>query len=265
MLSSELSRCTAYYGHGIFLLAARNFYLDRSKKPYFRLSATFLMSCDAPFIFELANGTYVRTKAVLIAPNQKRSRIDARGCNLLIIDIAIDSPAFRRIHSVFEPKSIIIPDYDCLNLQSIDFDHLHNGLATHPEIARLIDAMTAKIAPSVSEPQQSDARVDKVINYIEKSAWQDCTLEQLADLVHLSPSRLRHLFAEKMGCSITHYIRWKSIWKAVDKWHPHMTITELTLGSDFYDLSHFNRAFLEVFGINPSEVVNNPSVSLFKI
>ena len=90
------------------------------------------------------------------------------------------------------------------------------------------------------------------------------TLTALARRLCLSPSRLRHLFKEVTGNTVSHYARWAAVWRVVSLWSQGRRLTEIAQEVRFHDLAHLDHAFNEVFGLNPSSVINPENVTLIR-
>lgn len=103
-----------------------------------------------------------------------------------------------------------------------------------------------------------DDRISESINWIKKNlSEQTITVEQLADTVYLSKSRLMHLFSEQIGIPIRKYILWQRLRYALLNLANDETITEAAYSAGFTDSPHMNRAFNSNFGITPSKIFKN--------
>ncbi|MCX5582930.1 helix-turn-helix transcriptional regulator [Streptomyces erythrochromogenes] len=80
-------------------------------------------------------------------------------------------------------------------------------------------------------------------------------LQDLAEAVDLSPSRLGHLFAEELGLSFPVYVRWARLRRAMELARGGATLTQAAHRAGFADSSHLTRVFHEMFGLAPSEVL----------
>jgi AraC-like DNA-binding protein len=95
-----------------------------------------------------------------------------------------------------------------------------------------------------------DERIIEVLEFLDKNVENSYSLEELADLCFLSPSRFLHLFKEKTGLSFRRFQLWNKIIKSL----PHLTensITDTAYKFGFTDSSHYTRTFKETFGVNP--------------
>lgn len=79
-------------------------------------------------------------------------------------------------------------------------------------------------------------------------------LRAVADAVHLSPSRLAHLFSAHVGIPLRPYVRWLRLRRAIDRVAAGETLTAAAHSAGFTDGPHFTRAFRRTFGNAPSEL-----------
>ncbi|WP_262379703.1 helix-turn-helix transcriptional regulator [Nonomuraea sp. PA05] len=79
-------------------------------------------------------------------------------------------------------------------------------------------------------------------------------LRAVADAVHLSPSRLAHLFSAHVGIPLRPYVRWLRLRQAIDRVAAGETLTAAAHTAGFTDGPHFTRAFRRTFGNAPSEL-----------
>ena len=89
------------------------------------------------------------------------------------------------------------------------------------------------------------------------------SLAELADQVHLSPSRLSHLFKAEKGLSMQNYVVWLRLRHTIGALLEHkLSLLEAAYGAGFYDAAHFSKAFRKTFGLNPSAVYNSHTVQI---
>ena len=109
------------------------------------------------------------------------------------------------------------------------------------------------IYPSRSGKQRSET-IRSVIEYINENYSEDITIEQLADIVHLSPSYFMSRFRQAAGISAMEYVthtRIKAACLALQK--DNRTSSEIAYECGYKNLSNFNRHFLRIVGCTPRE------------
>lgn len=101
--------------------------------------------------------------------------------------------------------------------------------------------------------QQVDERVETVLAALEADLARDWRLPDLADLVHLSPVRLRQVFVAGVGLPPMRYL----LRRRIDLAQRLLTTTDLPAADvgrrcGFHDSSYFSRIFQKVVGLPPS-------------
>lgn len=77
-------------------------------------------------------------------------------------------------------------------------------------------------------------------------------LGAVAAAVHLSPSRLAHLFSAQVGIPLRPYVRWQRLQHAIRLVADGQTLTAAAHSAGFTDGPHFTRVFRRNFGNAPS-------------
>ena len=98
------------------------------------------------------------------------------------------------------------------------------------------------------------ARINRVLDYIERNLDGDLSLEHLAGIACFSPFHFHRVFRAIMGEPLGRFIQRLRIEAAARKLAgaPHIPITTIALECGFSDSSAFSRAFREQFGMTPS-------------
>jgi AraC family transcriptional regulator len=123
------------------------------------------------------------------------------------------------------------------------------GRAAIVELARrVVQSLTQHAEPSVT----SDARVLRAVKYVNDHLAAPLTLEQVAKVAYLSPSRFRHLFVQQTGMGLRQYILWRRL---VSVWERRMegaSLSEAAHAAGFADSAHLTRTSRSMMGIPPS-------------
>jgi AraC family transcriptional regulator of arabinose operon len=114
------------------------------------------------------------------------------------------------------------------------------------KIASIVSTITTGIPPSV------DSRVLCTIRFLEREAFADVAVSDLAARVNLSSSRLQHLFKAELSISIRDYVRVRRLERAADLiCATQYSISEIFYAVGFNDASNFTHAFKRHFGMTP--------------
>ena len=253
---------TIYHCAQCFLLLAPSFVLDRSPTPYRRLSATLLLGCKAPFELEIGDGILIHARVALIAPKVLRKRLIAPDSNLAIFDVPIRAPEFAALEGIMHGQPVITPNLECFAHLLPDLARAFDGMANHAEVRALFKATLKVLMPAPLEARPLNPRVAKAIALIDRLPLNSLTLEYLATQLHLSPSRLRHLFKEETGSSIRQFSRENAVRRAIALWTQGRSLTDVAHETGLYDVAHLHHAFVEMFGMNPSTLIDPRHVVL---
>ncbi len=99
-----------------------------------------------------------------------------------------------------------------------------------------------------------DRRIRRVATVLEQQYRDPPSIEQLADEVGLSASRLAHLFREEVGRSIQSYILERRLMMAAMLIvQTHERISQIAYSVGFGDVSNFNHAFKRRFEMSPRQ------------
>ncbi|HEU4496132.1 MAG TPA: AraC family transcriptional regulator [Flavobacterium sp.] len=101
-----------------------------------------------------------------------------------------------------------------------------------------------------NENHPKDDRIIKALEFMDRSIDTVYSLEEVAEICYLSPSRFLHLFKEKTGFNFRRYQLWNKLVKSL----PYLTTNSITFTAHtfgFTDSSHYTRTFKETFGVNP--------------
>lgn len=102
--------------------------------------------------------------------------------------------------------------------------------------------------------KELDPRIKEVLDILSKHYTEDHNVQDLANKVCLSPSRLSHLFKEQVGDSIIETLM-KYKLKQAEKLLQYTLrpITEIALGVGFNSPDYFSRQFASYYGVSPSQ------------
>lgn len=100
-----------------------------------------------------------------------------------------------------------------------------------------------------------DHRVQQAAALLEQGIHQKVSLEEVAQSLNISPSRLRHIFKYETGLSPLRYIRLLRIKQARALLETSsLSIKEIVARVGGVDNSHFLRDFKKAYGMTPSQL-----------
>lgn len=101
-------------------------------------------------------------------------------------------------------------------------------------------------------PKQSDPRVIKIMDILNKQIGENIPLNELADKVSTSPSLLQGLFRRETGMSIKKYRSWRRLFETGRSISRGEDLPQSAASCGFIDCKAFKQAFRSCFGTKPS-------------
>lgn len=185
---------------------------------------------------------------MLAVAADERHRFEAHGL-LAFIFVEPESRTGRALAAtLFNERPLVEIDMSAV-------EHLLQPLRTTFDDAldndALLGAGRAVVAQLVPETQGRlpDLRVQKIIDHAARHLDQPLSLESASQGIHLSPSRLRHLFVEQTGLAFQTYVLWLRLVSAVQAYSEGSSLTEAAHAAGFSDSAHFSRIFRRTFGL----------------
>lgn len=199
-----------------------------------------------------SDGDIVESSAVIVAPDHPH-RMDAGDGRILAIYLEPESDEYASLIApllnvddseqlrAFEPA----PD-ELKSLQS------QSDAKTDPRLVWSVCTSAVGLGSCPTPRRSGDARVEQVIAIIQNAPSATHSVNRLATAVHISPSRLSHLFRDNVGVSIRRYIVWSRIRQVVQLAINGSTLTEAAHAAGFSDAAHMSNSFRQMFGFAPS-------------
>lgn len=103
-----------------------------------------------------------------------------------------------------------------------------------------------------TEPAETDEKLMEVLGYIADNLSGELSVASVARAVYLSPSRLSHLFSERMKVGLMQYVAMKRVALAGDLLAKNVRPTEVAERTGFRDYSTFYRVYRKMTGKSPS-------------
>jgi AraC-like DNA-binding protein len=208
------------------------------------LQLTFLLDGE----FRISGDAGVSQGPVTLVDADVRHKLEAHG-RAAFLFIEPESRAGRALRTRHATSSgiVTLPGQE-FGDERAAIDRLWNEAASPNEMRAEGRRMTERLTGA--ETPRIDARVERIIAAIDEQPPGPVSFAAASAGVFLSPSRLRHLFAEQVGLPFKTYVLWRRVMKAVDALGEGAAITEAAHGAGFADGAHFSRTFRRTFGLS---------------
>jgi AraC-like DNA-binding protein len=126
-------------------------------------------------------------------------------------------------------------------------DQRSAGAVTHAA-RRVIGQLTGGVEPLIA----TDDRILRATSYIRSHLDAEITLDDVADVACLSPSRFRHLFVAETGMALRPYILWRRFLYVWELLATGVSLSSAAHAAGFADAAHLTRTSRRMFGFPPS-------------
>ncbi len=213
-----------------------------SSKIHNHLALQIVFTIDTPFNSVIADREYENIYGFMVKSNIAHACTVIQG-ELNIINIEPYSTPGKFINQMF------IQGNDVLVFKTEqEFQH-HFDLKKTDFLHSLYQKMNA-----YSNLPKQDSRMIKVIDYLNQNFHlQNLNPYFLSQMINLSSSRFSVLFKEFTGASLSRYLLWLRLRKAIylSLFEKGLTLTNIAIESGFYDLPQLNKYMKEMIGVPP--------------
>ena len=126
--------------------------------------------------------------------------------------------------------------------------HERPAAAGEDAARRVVAALTGDVEPT----RVSDERILRAVAHVRAHVGTPLTLEDVADVACLSPSRFRHLFVEQTGMALRPYILWRRFLRVWELLMAGESLSSAAHAAGFADAAHLTRTSRSMFGFPPS-------------
>ena len=198
--------------------------------------------------FRMPAGNWTSYTAAIVAAHQSHA-FKAPGQLVALIFAEPESLEGRRLRECFR-HGVAPLDTAVLAEEAVRLAAAYEHGSADEEIVACARAVTAKLAsiqPSSAKPL--DKRIERAIDIVRERLGEAVMMAEVADAIHLSPERFRHLFLQETGIRFRPYVLWLRLETAVASYAAGSSLTEASHAAGFADSAHFSRTFKRMFGV----------------
>lgn len=125
-------------------------------------------------------------------------------------------------------------------------------LSLYLEIWRIQSAAKKIVPKRFDEAKENRLVLEPVLNFIDKNYMESFSMEDLADIIHLSPTHFRRIFHSIMGTGPLEYVNNTRIIKSCALLRStDDSILAISEDVGFHSISSYNRLFTEIMQMSP--------------
>ena len=191
--------------------------------------------------------------ALVFSSNFLISSFDTYSYNTYILPVMHNNLQFAIVLQESTPWQRDILDF----LHNIFFTENRNELYIRGLALLMWDALFQNHIIEIGVPkslQTLSVQLAPVFTYIQKHYQQTVTLEELASTVHLSRGQFCRTFKHLTGVTPFHYLlRYRILQSCNALSNTNKKITDIATSHGFNNISYFNRAFIQLMNMTPSQ------------
>ncbi|MGF7139888.1 helix-turn-helix domain-containing protein [Roseimarinus sediminis] len=154
---------------------------------------------------------------------------------------------------VFATDEQLKKELEQLIEQVLNTSH-HFGPEQSLLISSFLLSLAMRMPASAWEGKTSDARILKVVDYIDAHYYNSLGNDELAALVAMAPNSFLRLFKTALGTTIQRYLQQVRIEKAIMAMHNTPdSIETIAFQCGFNDRHHFSKVFKKIIGLPPGQ------------
>lgn len=198
--------------------------------------------------FRTPAGAWTAYTAAIVAAHEPHA-FKAPGQLVALVFAEPESLEGRRLRERF-PEGIAPLDAMALATETAQLAAAYARGAADSDIVACAQAVIGKLASvQPGAPRSLDKRIERAIDIVRQRLGETVMMTEVADAVHLSPERFRHLFLQETGVRFRPYVLWLRLETAVAAYASGSSLTEASHAAGFADSAHFSRTFKRMFGV----------------
>jgi AraC-like DNA-binding protein len=222
---------------------------------------TLVVSLGKPMCVIDASGEEVLHSSCVLVPRFFTGHLELDDCQVAIVsldvmgysrDLLLRSYDFKYhnigVHYDFSPRENLLSGFSVLAQASVDTNGLNSRLST-------------LINPGQIEPRRRelDPRTYQVLRWARDRREEKLKITDIAKIVGLSDSRIRHLFKEDMGFSLGQMLNSLKLLTFLEGFCRYGNMTYAAADAGYSDLSHLNKAMHKTIGLSFSKIMKHNS------
>lgn len=204
--------------------------------------------------FQSAGETW-KSYAAAVIPAHHPHAFEARGQLVALVFVEPESREGQKIRARFCDGIVSLSDADIKRPTIAALGAAYHEKHDDEAVIACARAVIGELAAASDAPPLAvDPRIVRAIELLHERLDQTISLATIADAVHLSPERFRHLFIAQTGIRFRPYILWLRLGHALTAYVSGASLTDASHAGGFADSAHFSRTFRQMFGVAPFSI-----------
>jgi AraC-like DNA-binding protein len=213
------------------------------------------LAMEGSFHIQAAGWPEARAAGGIVVMPDRHHRFDGRGATVATLFVEPNSRPGAALRERFAGSDVTVLS-EAEARQAVQYLHAqYDAAAPDDVLAQFAQGAVCRIAGNTATAPSDDPRITTAITWMRERLSTTIRLEDVAAVVHLSPGRFRHLFAERTGTSLRAWLLWARMDHAVTAAFHGKSWTEAAHDAGFADAAHLTRTCRRVFGIAPTMLV----------
>lgn len=229
-------------------------------QPHSHHAIQIALAAGRPFrIRGATDEAWFETTAAIVMPDRSHL-FDGCGHTVAMVFVEPETLAGRELVARHRQYDVGLLRDEGLAARTATLHAVFERRGTEAALVEAAQHIVEHLAARPVGPQAVDPRIARVLEHIRARPDAELGLAQAAALVHLSPSRFRHLFVAQTGISFRAYLLWARVGMAVARGMSGGSWTEAAQQAGFADSAHLSRTCRRMFGIAPTMLVREGEV-----
>jgi len=210
------------------------------------------ISLEDPFEIEVG-GNCFSSKGIIIDSNV-RHRFNGHNNPLLFMLIDSTSICAEPFRTRLDNNQIHVFSSDMIDRITVFVKDSYGSILNSTDYTNFLTHIYRLLAMVTIEPKPTDPRIIEVMNLLKGCDASEHSVDIFAQQVHLSNSRLSHLFKESTGIPLSGYLVLHKLQKAIYLIFEGMSVTDAALTAGFDSPSHFAATSKRLLGMSAKDI-----------
>jgi AraC family transcriptional regulator len=212
------------------------------------------LAMDSAFLMRGGDGGWREHTGAIVMPHRPH-QFDGCGGSVAMVFVESATAQGRALLARYGATGIADLDVDAAQALVSALRAAYSARAENAALVAMAQQAIAALAGQTNPVASVDPRISRAITWMRARLDSPLSLQAVADVAHLSPSRFRHLFVAQTGVALRAYLLWARVETAVAAAMSGQSWTAAAQEAGFADSAHLSRTCRRMFGFAPVTLV----------